>query len=150
MKKQKIAKIITALLIVLTLAFIWSESLKPVSVSEKESAGVMEVIRPFLELFVGKGNVTDHLVRKLAHFTEYSVLGVTMAAWAYLNRTQKLYYALLIPAGFLAGSIDETIQYFVGRGNQFSDVMLDLGGFIFGAIVLHLAVFAIKRPGKSE
>ena len=31
-----------------------------------------------LELFTGKGNVTDHLVRKLAHFCEYAALGVLL------------------------------------------------------------------------
>lgn len=44
----------------------------------RQSGRVGELLRPLLELVVGQGGVTDHLVRKLAHFTEYAVLGALL------------------------------------------------------------------------
>lgn len=61
-------------LLALTLAFIWGHSCMPVSTSAAVSGHVLEWLHPFLELFVDGGNATDHLVRKLAHFAEFSVL----------------------------------------------------------------------------
>lgn len=73
--KKKILIIIS----ILTLIFIWGQSMLPKGQSANESGFIMDLVRPFLEIFVGKGNVTDHLVRKVAHFVEYSVLGVEFA-----------------------------------------------------------------------
>lgn len=63
------------ILIIATILFAWGHSLMPGDLSEEESSRTLELLRPFLEIFFGKGNVTDHLVRKLAHFSEYALLG---------------------------------------------------------------------------
>ena len=42
--------------------------------SSQESRRGGQLLAPLIELFAGEGNVTDHLVRKLAHFTEYGLL----------------------------------------------------------------------------
>lgn len=66
--------IILSVLLILALAFIWGHSMFSAVDSAEESRRVGQWITPFLEQFVGPGNVTDHLVRKLAHFCEYGVL----------------------------------------------------------------------------
>ena len=67
-------------LLALLLAFIWLHSMMPAEDSAEESQRVGQFLTPFLELFVGEGNVTDHLVRKLAHFCEYGALGILAGA----------------------------------------------------------------------
>ena len=47
----------------------------PAAGSSQESRRFGQLLAPLLELFAGEGNVTDHLVRKLAHFAEYAMLG---------------------------------------------------------------------------
>lgn len=83
---RQIAIIVNIVLILLTLTFIWSRSLKSIPDSRAESEAVLEVVRPLLETVVGEGNVTDHLVRKLAHFSEFCLLGVEMSALAWQSR----------------------------------------------------------------
>lgn len=62
-------------LLILTLAFIWGHSCVPTSYSASESGWVAELLTPLLGIFVGAEHVTDHFVRKLAHFTEFALLG---------------------------------------------------------------------------
>ena len=121
-------------LIVLTLLFIWGNSLLNREQSSGESAWVMQLIAPFLELFVGKGNVTDHLVRKLAHFTEFALLGLELFFWFY-GQLKKRKSALLLAMthGLFAALTDETLQLFSGRGSQVLDVWLDFAGTTAGA-----------------
>ena len=80
------------------LLFIWVHSMIPARSSAAESRWVGQLITPVLELFTGEGNVTDHLVRKLAHFCEYAALGVLSGALVLLRKDAALFhwsYALL-------------------------------------------------------
>jgi VanZ family protein len=76
MKKQKTWIVIISIIIVANIVFIWGNSLKSRSESQLLSLGVLQFIRPFLDAIFSPENVTDHLVRKLAHFTEFGALGV--------------------------------------------------------------------------
>ena len=81
MKRRKTQiKTILVVLLALLLAFIWLHSMMPAEDSAEESQRVGQFLTPFLELLVGEGNVTDHLVRKLAHFCEYGALGILAGA----------------------------------------------------------------------
>ena len=75
--RKKIRRIL-AVLILLTIVFIWGHSLMSREDSSKESDWVRQLLTPVLELLVGEGNVTEHLVRKLAHFCEYALLGLEL------------------------------------------------------------------------
>ena len=54
---------------VLWLCFIYTRSSKPAVVSDQESGWVLELLQRLIP------SVSMRLVRKLAHFTEYAVLG---------------------------------------------------------------------------
>ena len=149
MNGKKILRISLFFLIALTLAFIWSRSMKSVEESRSESAAVMQFLKPFLKLIFPKRPITNHLVRKLAHFFEYALLGVEIAACYFLWKERKRFWVYPLIMGFTVASIDETIQLFVGRGNQFSDVMLDLFGFACGMGGLCLLIWIVKK-GKRE
>lgn len=123
------------ILLILLLGFIWGHSCMSVSESRNESSRVMEFVKPLLEIFVGKGHVTLHLVRKLAHFTEFAALGGVLALLMPVSWKGR---GISASCALLAGFLDETIQLFSGRGDQISDVWLDFSGALFGILVLSL------------
>ena len=148
MKKQRTA-LLTA--IILTLAFIWGNSLLSSEQSSGESAWVLQLVTPFLELFAGKGNVTEHLVRKLAHFTEFALLGLELLFWFSQKLGKKKEALLLAMAhGLFAALTDETIQLFSGRGSQVQDVWLDFAGVTAGALTALLLTLLIRKKQTAE
>ena len=146
MKKR--LTIFLTILIILTLTFIFQNYMESVAQSEEKSTAVMEKVCFLLERVVGKGNVTDHLVRKLAHFFEFSVLGIEMSALSFLHHSPRrtLYFSITLPVfcGLLAALTDETIQIVSARGSQVQDVWLDFAGVCVGVGVV-FAVWLIWR-----
>ena len=120
---------------------IWGNSLVPGSGSGSLSLTVMEAIRDFLR---GVGLpyewVTNFVVRKCAHFSEYMVLGI-LATHAFDFEGRRTFDVLLPTAVFLLliPSIDETIQLFVpGRAGMITDVMIDCCGAATGVVLRYL------------
>ena len=79
-KSKNISRRLKTLYILLAcwIAFIWIHSMIPAEASSEESQFVGRLIRPILEIFIGQGAVTDFIVRKLAHFSEYAILGMLL------------------------------------------------------------------------
>jgi len=143
MKKRRLALLIA---IILTLAFIWGNSLLNREQSSDESAWVLQLVTPILELFIGKGSVTEHLVRKLAHFTEFSLLGFELFFWFSAVREKGKEILLLAMAhGLFAALTDETIQLFSARGSQVQDVWLDFAGATTGASFALLIISLVRK-----
>ena len=150
-KKQKIWIWLITAGILCVLGFIWSNSMDSQMDSAAKSDAVLRWIKPLLEIFTGKGNVTAHLVRKLAHFTEFSVLGVLLAVWLLVKRVWKWRsVALCLLTGLTAGAIDETIQIFTGRGPMVRDALLDFSGVCFGVGCVWLAVLIAEGNRKND
>ena len=149
---------ILTVFIIATIAFIWIHSMMQTDVSAKESGWVMAIIRPFLELFVGKGNVTQHLVRKLAHFTEYFLLGAELSGYnLFFTRAGRVKEENRIVAAFLKSAVfglavaaaDEIIQIFSKRGPQVRDVLLDFTGVLAGTLLIFVIV-GIRCRAKNR
>lgn len=130
--------------------------------SSEESSRVMAFLMPFLELFVGKGNVTEYLVRKLAHFCEFALLGMELSLFflaketerngqpvLLLQRKQKRPYLLAVSHALFAALTDETIQIFSSRGSQVQDVWLDVSGAVCGAIGIYILFQIIFKVRKT-
>ena len=110
----------------------------PAAVSNSESLGVLSVLRTVFPW------LTNHLVRKMAHFSAFAVLGVL---WTGTFRNAKN-FTLFKPLGLclLAAVTDETIQLFVtGRSGQLSDVWLDFSGALCGTLLFWLICKLRKR-----
>lgn len=128
--------------------FIWGNSLVPGEGSSSMSLGVVSAVRSALDaLSIPSFWVTDFLIRKTAHFSEYALLGILVAqafdpdggAW---HRRLIVVGAVLV----LVPSIDEGIQLFVdGRSGQVTDVLLDCCGATTGVFVRALAVHLRRR-----
>ena len=130
-------KIIAVAVLILLLAFIWGNSMASREDSQRASLTVGRFVTPFLELFAGKGNVTDHLVRKLAHFCEFAALGFDLlhVARAFGKKGIGAFGGCFL-GGAAAAAIDEGIQLFnAGRGPGLGDVLLDSSGALFGLLI---------------
>lgn len=140
-KKQNIL----LLLIVLTLCFIWGNSLMPASASGAISGWVKDVLNAILGDASISGMSGDGVLRKIAHASEFAVLGVLLTLLMEEECKTKLSFLVLYGLG--AAFVDETIQLFVdGRSGQIQDVWIDLAGFCIGvAIVGSILLLVYKR-----
>lgn len=114
---------------VLWICFIFSNSLQPAADSAQASGAVLLLLSrltAWLPL-----TLTDHIVRKCAHFFEFSVLGFLLRGGACPP--------LLPVLGVLIPCADELLQLFSdGRSAQLSDAVLDCSGVLFGALCFAL------------
>ena len=155
MRKQRVVYIVLIVLILATIVFIWSNSLQSIPESQAKSIGFLNKVKPLLGIFVGTGNVTDHLVRKLAHFTEFGALGCELALLLALRK--RINWQSVINSAFFAMVValtDETIQIFSGRGSQVQDVWLDFAGsctgILFVIVIFGLIKVARNRKNKKQ
>ena len=154
---MKIKRILTASLVFFvlsTLTFIWGNSMQSIEVSQALSLGVLEKVKPVLEVMAGVGNVTDHFVRKLAHFTEFAALGTQLALLLILFgrvRFQSVVNCAFF--GLVVAMLDETIQIFSYRGAQVQDVWLDFAGFcvgLFAGLGIYLFAKAVSHHTRKS
>ena len=121
------------------LIFIWGNSLLPGELSGAFSDWVKDLLK---SLFGGSsgGGGGGGLLRKLAHFTEFTCLGLCLTWLARMRRKKAAEYWLLpLLGGFLAACIDETIQIFVPlRGPAIKDVGIDTSGVLLGIVIINV------------
>jgi len=133
-------------LLVLNIAFIWGNSLMPAQISSAISGFVRDLLAG---LFEGGGQqeeqMGDGLLRKLAHFMEFTCLGM-LSCWYIGMQVRKLFWIPLIP-GIAVACIDELIQCFVpGRGPRITDVGIDALGVLLGVMIIYFGSdFLLKR-----
>lgn len=112
--------------------------------SSMESNGILEKIILFLtgadmneidkELF----HTLHSMIRKLAHFANFFILGFiyTMLANETSGGKSRSVIATVLLCGFISAIIDEGHQYFVpGRSAQIQDVFIDFSGVFTGCIL---------------
>lgn len=87
----------------------------------------------------------DHIVRKMAHATEYGLLSASIAfhLWACKMRRRK-YFSFAVILSAIYATTDELHQMFVaGRSPQVTDVIIDTSGAFIGAAVFLLLVLCL-------
>lgn len=124
----------------LWLAVIFGHSMMSASASEAESGGLLArliALFPFL---------TERLLRKLAHFSEFAVLGFLLSHCLRAAITRPLL------AGLLCAMTDETIQRFIpGRSCEVHDVWIDFLGLAAAvAFVYLLRRLCRRRPPEPD
>ena len=125
----RVARVVWPLVIGLTVLAIWSFSLMSADRSQAQS----DFVRQLLESALGPGALTDFLathfpIRKVAHFTEYFVLGVE---WACYDRVRKCTWVW--GYGLPVAVTDELLQFTAaGRSPAVADVILDTAGYLCG------------------
>ena len=129
-------------------------------VSGALSKGIVEWIKPIIEkifsekIFSGAKEADNfsltHLIRKLAHFYNFAVLGILLCTNKKLSKDGAWQSVLWCVAGLLAAIFDEGHQYFVpGRSAEIKDVMIDFSGVMFGMCFLEIFMGIIfKNRGR--
>ena len=132
--------IVLVLLLVLTLAFIWGNSLLPRTESQEISRGLLAELCAALE-HVGMhlDPQNEHWLRKLAHFGEFGLLGAELCTLLFLNRRARPQgFVNCAFAGLAVAVTDEALQLISNRGSQVQDVLLDFAGFLAGFLLCGL------------
>ena len=135
-----------AVLLVLNVAFIWGNSLLPGEVSGAFSDWVKELLAKFLasdDLSSSDGG----LLRKLAHFSEFAMLGM-LFSWLFGMLQKGRRWAAL--CGFFTACVDETIQRFVpDRGPSIMDVGIDTCGVLTGMLLILIGYSILTKQNNN-
>ena len=116
-----------------TTYFIFSNSMEIGAASSLRSAEVTAAINETLRA-LGLSPLTETLVRKLAHFGEFLVLGFWfMLCLRVYTRHYIRHISWPLLLGLLIANMDELIQrYVAGRSSSVVDVWIDFGGVCTG------------------
>ena len=122
------------------LCFIWGNSLLPAEISQAFSDWVKAL------LFRGSGDelqTGSGILRKIAHFTEFTALGMALG-WLLGMLGKKTHWPFLL--GFGAACMDETIQRFsAGRSPAIRDVAIDTAGVAVGIGLLLTGYYLLRK-----
>ena len=139
------SRILSFGLLVITVAFIFSNSMETAAESTVKSESALGLLQMLLQQLPDW--FTEYFLRKLGHFAEYSLVGgvlffclrsCTVHLWRHGTK------AML--GGILIALTDETIQlFFEGRSGQITDVWLDSAGVLFGMLFVGCLVLWIEH-----
>lgn len=140
---RKHTKLIFPILTLAWIFVIFSFSLQNGSISSLQSG----VITKYIHSLLSNININLELkllsliIRKLAHFTEFFILGCLVRKSSLdLNRKDLLLYIFLIPI------LDEFIQSFIpDRAMSVIDMGIDSLGIIFGIVCISILDYLISR-----
>ncbi|MBS5752241.1 MAG: VanZ family protein [Veillonella parvula] len=123
--------------------FIWDNSLQNGGTSDGFSLIFAEWLAPIADKLGFYGNIwaLNRIVRKLAHLTEFTILGGVL----YVVLRRYIEYGTVVKTigvGIVIACLDEFIQLFSpGRNSQVFDVLIDTIGIIIGILVVKLAYY---------
>ena len=146
MKPSKKRFLICLGAVLLWIAFIFGHSLQPAEVSSSESTQALSLLQRIVPF-----GLTERIVRKLGHFTEFAVLGV-LSGTLFCGCCQRTRTGFLfaVMTGMSTALCDETIQLFVeGRNGQIPDVWIDIAGVVAGAVLV-LLIRAIRHRNAHD
>ena len=130
-------KNIKLLLVILWMIFIFVMSSFNANDSSNQSNFIVNIIANIFK--INDISLLSFIIRKLAHFTEYFILGVLL--YNYLLEYHKSHYLGIVICLLYAIS-DEVHQLFViGRSCQVRDIIIDCLGSIIG-------IYLFKRIRK--
>ena len=157
-EKLKKARIIFLILMIITAITIFIFSSQD---GEKSTATSDGFIKKIVTIIKGENieeeelqKITDQIsfyVRKMAHFTIYTIFGIT--TYGFINTykiklNKKILISLLI--GIIYASSDEFHQLFSnGRSASIKDVGIDTLGVIVGILLMH-AIYKIIQKVKNK
>ena len=157
--KINILRVILIMLLLLQMWIIFGFSNQDGDTSGSISRKITEVITKNIKSIQTldkeeKENVlkkVEHIVRKLAHFSLYTVIGFLLMS---LMSTYKLKQLNRISISGIIGLLyavsDEIHQSFIpGRGPKIGDVFIDFSGVIVGILIAILIISIINKRCKT-
>ena len=160
-KIRYVMLVLLGVLILANMSMITSFSLDSKEASGELSHGVTEQVimmfRPdFADMTPEEQNAMVekiHLpIRKLAHFSEFCLLGMLCAGLMQILRKFQYWVWWVLPATLclLYAASDEILQIFVKRGSSVKDVIIDFLGSLVGIALVHgVCAWVSKRRQKK-
>ena len=99
-----------------------------------------------------KEQILTPIVRKGAHFSIYTMLGMLTISFAQTLKNKKQYQLIIYSLLFCIfyASTDEFHQYFIpGRSAEIRDVLIDSSGALTGIIFVIIVLAIVKRIKKK-
>lgn len=142
------------ILAIIWMAVIYSFSSKDGEESSNQSGCIVEAVQEILDVEF-KEEETDtftFIVRKMAHFTEYAILGILYMGMIYELVKTKIFMVIFSTFACMIYAItDEIHQGFVGgRSPQITDVMIDTTGGVIGGMICLTALIWIAKKNQME
>ncbi len=148
-KGKKAYFAVSLILLVSLLVLIFYLSAQTADDSSETSGGIIELIYRLFGL-----SFEQEVIRTLAHFCEYALLGALMSN-ALFSKSLKKHTLPSFLLSCLYALSDETHQLFVeGRAFQLSDLAVDFSGSLLGCALFVLLIFIFSKiknkNGKSR
>lgn len=159
MKKINIIRIVLIVLLIAMFYLIFGFSNQDGEESSGLSKRITEKIIVQFDLFHNlnksqkeeAANKLEHIIRKIAHFSIYSVIGILLMSLMYtykLKSLNRFYLSFFI--GTIYSITDEFHQSFIpGRSAQVHDILIDSYGVIIGILVVVLIMKVYKYVKSS-
>lgn len=146
-KNYHVYLIITVLITI----FIFSNSMKTANVSSQMSGGIVAFVCKLFNIGQEHHGFVVHIVRKLAHMTEFFAQGFSLTMFFYAQKKKPLeFFVLVLFTGLLTACTDEFIQlFFDGRSGEITDVWIDFGGTSI-ALILCIIFNKFSKKGKTS
>lgn len=140
-KKNKTGAIIFWALSVICMGVIFYFSSRTADESSLQSTFLLDI----LQKIFGKSFLDGHIIRKLAHFSEYAGLCILLnSALVFTKGKRQMPLAITITSAYAI--TDEVHQIFVdGRACQFRDWLIDTSGAITGAVAFLIMYIIIDK-----
>ena len=155
LKKRNTLRIIFTVITILVMVFIFVQSAMPDEQSTQESNLIVEIITGIMQnthVEVSNLDFISYLVRKVAHFTEYTVLGLSLGLTANAYFGTKWWISLSSWGfGVLYAMTDEYHQTCVpGRNGSAKDVIIDSMGLVLGVVITYFIFHKKSKETKTK
>ena len=151
MEREKTSPLLIVFRVLFTAAligcilFIFHNSLETGAESSARSQAVMQMVNSFLAK-LHLGPLSEHLIRKLAHFSEFALEGflLMLCIRVYTKHfVRHMSWPLL--GGMTTALTDETIQRFIpNRTSAVTDVWIDMAGVVCGLFVALIILLIVR------
>ncbi|HHT89155.1 MAG TPA: VanZ family protein [Clostridiales bacterium] len=145
-------KLLPWIFVILWMTLIFFLSHQPAMESNQLSSGIIKRIYDIIKMIAPDIRLDleslNHIIRKLAHFGVYMILGFLLANGLRYNKKSRINAILLaLLICILYAISDEIHQIFIpGRSGQVSDVLIDSLGGLVGIVLLDL----LRRRKRRE
>lgn len=161
--QRKIASVLLVLSLASIMLFIFVRSSKDAAESSGESGRIVHAVKTVIVKIdkelenldeneeLALSDSISFIVRKLAHFSIFALLGANACALMYsLAPKRPLFIYPVLFSAFYAFT-DELHQYFVpGRSMELRDMLIDTAGAALGAAVIAIAYRLYKKSKRGK
>ena len=126
-------KKLSLLSVIIWMILIFIMSSFSASNSNNQSSFIVTIISHFFN--IANPELLNYVIRKLAHITEYLILG--MLTINMINNYHKPHYYAIIICTLYAISDEIHQLYIPGRTCQIKDIVIDIIGSLIGIYLLH-------------